>query len=152
MCYHRRKAKMVCPYWTLTKEIKTKYCYDKAYKEVHPSKWISETLHYTYLTTIHLTYCITVWGGVSDSSSCWGMDCQVQRMGTSPVHSPGGVSDYKLAKVFSLQKRSVRLLFGSNLTFDHAEYYMTCVLEHEHTLNTKKQKTKCVRLSWAKLQ
>ena len=29
--------------------------------------------------------CAAAWG----SSSWWGMDCKVQRMGTSPFHSPG---------------------------------------------------------------
>ena len=48
---------------------------------------------------MRLTYCISAWGGVSD---------------------------YKLGEVFSLQKICLRLLFGTELTFDHHEYYETC--------------------------
>ena len=32
----------------------------------------------------------------------------------------------KLVKVFALQKRCIRLLFGINFTFDHSEFYETC--------------------------
>ena len=54
---------------------------------------------YNALFMSHLTYCI----------SCW-----------------GGVSSYKLQKVFSIQKRCIRLLFGKQFSFDHAEFYETC--------------------------
>ena len=54
---------------------------------------------YDALFASHLSYCITSWGGVSD---------------------------YKLSRIFSIQKRCVRLLFGKELTFDHLEYYQTC--------------------------
>ena len=54
---------------------------------------------YNALFMSHLTYCI----------SCW-----------------GGVPDYKLGKIFSIQKRCIRLLFGKSLNFDHKEYYETC--------------------------
>ena len=54
---------------------------------------------YNALFQSHLTYCI----------SCW-----------------GGISSYKLQKVFAIQKRCLRLLFGKELSFDHAEYYETC--------------------------
>ena len=47
----------------------------------------------------HLSYCI----------SCW-----------------GGIPDYKLQKIFAIQKRCVRLLFGETLNRDHREYYETC--------------------------
>ena len=54
---------------------------------------------YNALFQSHLTYCI----------SCW-----------------GGISSYKLQKVFTIQKRCLRLLFGRELSFDHAQYYETC--------------------------
>ena len=54
---------------------------------------------YNALFLSHLTYCI----------SCW-----------------GGISKLKLMKLFSIQKRCVRLLFGNEFSFDHAEYYETC--------------------------
>ena len=54
---------------------------------------------YNALFLSHLTYCI----------SCW-----------------GGISKLKLMKLFSIQKRCVRLLFGNQFSFDHAEYYETC--------------------------
>ena len=66
---------------------------------------------YNALFIPHLTYCISVWGGVSY---------------------------YKLAKLFSIQKRCVRLQFGTELTFDHPEYYLTCArgrtYRHGHQL------------------
>ena len=54
---------------------------------------------YNSLFKSHLSYCISSWGGISK---------------------------YKLESTFSLQKRCVRLLFGNELNFDHAEYYETC--------------------------
>ena len=47
----------------------------------------------------HLTYGISAWRGVSHS---------------------------KLGKIFSIQKRCLRLLFGKVFNFDHAEFYQTC--------------------------
>ena len=47
----------------------------------------------------HLSYCISSWGGISQ---------------------------YKLQSIFSLQKRCVRLLFGKELNYDHQEFYETC--------------------------
>ena len=38
----------------------------------------------------------------------------------------GGIPSYKLNKIFSIQKRCVRLLFGKQFTFDHHEFYLTC--------------------------
>ena len=61
---------------------------------------------YNALFTPHLTYCISVWGGISD---------------------------YKLSKIFALQKRCIRLLFGTELTFDRPEYYMTCARARSYT-------------------
>ena len=58
----------------------------------------------------------------------------------------GGVSEYKLQSLFSLQKRCVRLLFGNVINFDHPEFYESCArvrtykehiaaknFQHEHT-------------------
>ena len=80
---------------------------------------------------------------------------------TESIEVPLGITETEYlfglqVKLFSIQKRCVRLLFGTGLTFDHPEYYLTCarartytehtatnifVLEHdEHTkplLNTK---------------
>ena len=46
------------------------------------------------------------------------------------------LSDYKLSKIFTLQKRCIRLLFGTELTFDHPEYYMTCARARTYTEHT----------------
>ena len=54
---------------------------------------------YEALFKSHLTYCICCWGGVSEN---------------------------KLDKLFSIQKRCVRLLFGKEFSFDHEGYYETC--------------------------
>ena len=54
---------------------------------------------YNALFKSHLSYCISCWGGVSDN---------------------------KLESLFSIQKRCIRLLFGNELTFDHAGFYETC--------------------------
>ena len=54
---------------------------------------------YNALFKSHISYCISSWGGIPK---------------------------YKLNGLFSIQKRCIRLLFGAELTFDHAEYYETC--------------------------
>ena len=54
---------------------------------------------YQTLFLPHLTYCISTWGGVSHN---------------------------KLNKLFVVQKRCIRLLFGEEISFDHHEYYQTC--------------------------
>ena len=54
---------------------------------------------YNALFMSHLSYCI----------SCW-----------------GGIPDYKLHKIFAIQKRCIRLLFGEKLNHDHKEFYETC--------------------------
>ena len=54
---------------------------------------------YDALFKSHITYCI----------SCW-----------------GGIPEYKLESLFSIQKRCIRLLFGKKYSFDHAGYYETC--------------------------
>ena len=53
---------------------------------------------YDALFKSHMNYCISSWGGVSES---------------------------KLQSVFTIQKRCVRLLFGKKFSFDHAGYYET---------------------------
>ena len=65
-------------------------------------KFIPETEYlkiYDALFLSHLTYCITVWGGIPT---------------------------YRLAKIFSIQKRCIRLLFGTQINYDHPEFYETC--------------------------
>ena len=54
---------------------------------------------YNALFMSHLSYCI----------SCW-----------------GGVPNYKLNKIFSIQKRCIRLLFGEIPSHAHSEFYETC--------------------------
>ena len=54
---------------------------------------------YNALFMSHLSYCI----------SCW-----------------GGIPSYKLEKIFSIQKRCIRLLFGKSPNYDHKEFYETC--------------------------
>ena len=38
----------------------------------------------------------------------------------------GVIPHYKLEKLFAIQKRCTRLLFGKRISFDHAECYKTC--------------------------
>ena len=47
----------------------------------------------------HLSYCISAWGGISK---------------------------YKLQKIFAIQKICVRLLFGKTINYDHSQFYETC--------------------------
>ena len=54
---------------------------------------------YQSLFVSHLTYCISAWGGTSKT---------------------------KIQRLFTVQKRCLRILFGSRPTFDHAEFYETC--------------------------
>ena len=54
---------------------------------------------YQSLFVSHLTYGISCWGGV--------------------YHS-------KLQKLFNIQKRCIRILFGQSLSFDHAAFYQSC--------------------------
>ena len=37
-----------------------------------------------------------------------------------------GIPDYKLQRIFAIQKRCIRLLFGETLNRDHREFYETC--------------------------
>ena len=54
---------------------------------------------YNALFMPHLTYCISSWGGVPD---------------------------YKLNRIFAIQKRCIRMLFGKKLNYDCEEFYLTC--------------------------
>ena len=54
---------------------------------------------YDALFNSHLSYCISSWGGIPKS---------------------------KLEGIFLIQKRCMRLLFGSEYSFDHSGYYETC--------------------------
>ena len=54
---------------------------------------------YDSLFKSHLSYCISSWGGV-------------------PAN--------RLSKLFALQKRCIRLLFGIKLTYDHCDFFNTC--------------------------
>ena len=67
---------------------------------------------YNALFKSHISYCISSWGGVSE---------------------------YKLKTLFSVQKRCVRLLFGKEITFDHAEYYETCARVKTFKEHTKEK-------------
>ena len=50
-----------------------------------------------------------------------------------------GISQNRFKSLFSIQKRCVRLLFGKELSFDHAEYYQTCARTRTYTQhNTEK--------------
>ena len=67
---------------------------------------------YNSLFKSHISYCISCWGGISQN---------------------------RLKSLFSIQKRCVRLLFGKELSFDHAEYYQTCARTRTYTQqNTEK--------------
>ena len=54
---------------------------------------------YHTLFASHLSYGITVWGGVSQTT---------------------------LDPIFITQKRCIRMLFGKELSFDHLDFYNTC--------------------------
>ena len=65
-------------------------------------KYIPKNHHstiYHSLFVSHLAYCISAWGGAAPS---------------------------KFDKIFTIQKRCIRLLFGNKFTYDHSEYYETC--------------------------
>ena len=67
---------------------------------------------YNSLFKSHISYCMSCWGGISQN---------------------------RLKSLFSIQKRCVRLLFGKELSFDHAEYYQTCARTRTYTQhNTEK--------------
>ena len=57
-----------------------------------------KTIYHTLFQS-NLSYCISVWGGIPTK---------------------------KIDKIFTVQKRCIRLLFGEEFSFDHHEYYQTC--------------------------
>ena len=69
----------------------------KRIKKFIPSSHYFKIYHSLFIS--HLTYGISCWGGICPS---------------------------KLIKMFNIQKRCVRILFGDNYSFDHPEYYLTC--------------------------
>ena len=69
----------------------------KRIKKFIPSSHYLKIYHCLFLS--HLTYGITCWGGAYTS---------------------------KLQKLFNIQKRCIRMLFGEIYSFDHPEYYYTC--------------------------
>ena len=75
---------------------------------------------YNALFKSHLSYCISSWGGIPSS---------------------------KLQGVFAIQKRCIRLLFGTEFSFDHAGYYETCararsIIDHKSGKNHCLEHTK----------
>ena len=97
----------------LQKKLKLSIIMIKRVKKFIPKK---ENLKlYNALFTPHLTYCISVWGGISD---------------------------YKLSKIFALQKRCIRLLFGTELTFDRPGYRARTYTEHTAPKNFVLEHTK----------
>ena len=68
----------------------------KRIKKFIPKEHYAKLYHTLFLP--HLTYGISAWGS----------------------------SYYKLSKIFGIQKRCMRLLFGENFNFDHADFYKTC--------------------------
>ena len=97
---------MLCIDDQLTWEAQINYLKEKLLSSIVVIKRIkmfipeSEYLKLYYaLFQSHISYCISSWGGVSQN---------------------------KLESLFSIQKRCIRLLFGKELNFDHAEYYATC--------------------------
>ena len=69
----------------------------KRIKKFIPKEHYNKLYHTLFVS--HLTYGISAWGSLS---------CN------------------KLKKIFSIQKRCVRLLFGKSCNFDHVDYYKTC--------------------------
>ena len=63
---------------------------------------------------------------------------------TYGISSWGGVPEYKLQKLFSLQKRCVRLLFGKEFSFDRTEFYETCNMTRTEDENSSTNKTFCL--------
>ena len=47
----------------------------------------------------------------------------------------GGVSSSKLQKIFSIQKRCTRLLFGKSPSYDEADYFETCARTRTYEVN-----------------
>ena len=58
-------------------------------------------------------------------------------------HPWGGIPKSKLQGLFRIQKRCVRLLFGSEYSFDHSGYYETCARVRTYQ-NHKSKKNYCI--------
>ena len=69
----------------------------KRIRKFIPKMYHNQLYHSLFLP--HLTYGLSSWGGACPS---------------------------KLNKIFSLQKRCIRILYGKQISFDHSEYYETC--------------------------
>ena len=67
---------------------------------------------YDALFKSHLSYCISCWGAIPSS---------------------------KLQGIFAIQKRCIRLLFGSEYSFDHSGYYETCARVRTYTEHISKK-------------
>ena len=78
-------------------------------KFVPPSQYLKI---YHSLFESHLTYGISCWGGSYKS---------------------------KLQKIFCIQKRCVRILFGETYSFDHPEYYYSCARTKTYTEHMAKK-------------
>ena len=81
----------------LEEKLKLSIVMIKRIKKFIPKTEYLKVYHALFLS--HLCYCITVWGNIPS---------------------------YRLEKLFSLQKRCIRLLFGTHYTYDHPEFYQTC--------------------------
>ena len=69
----------------------------KRIKKFIPSSHYVDIYHSLFIS--HLTYGISCWGGIYVT---------------------------KLQKLFNIQKRCIRILFGESLSLDHDEFYLTC--------------------------
>ena len=69
----------------------------KRIKKFLPSSQYVNIYHTLFIS--HLTYGISCWGGIYST---------------------------KLQKLFNIQKRCTRILFGESLSYDHPEFYLTC--------------------------
>ena len=81
----------------LEQKLKSSIITIKRIKKFIPHEHYSKLYHTLFVS--HLTYGISAWGSVLS---------------------------YKLKKIFNIQKRCIRLLYGKKLNFDHADYYRTC--------------------------
>ena len=52
------------------------------------------------------------------------------------ISSWRAIPNYKLKSIFSIQKRCIRLLFGTQYSYDHAGYYATCARVHTYQQHT----------------
>ena len=81
----------------LEKKLLSQIVLIKRIKDVIPKSEYLNIYHSLFLS--HMTYCISSWGGVSTN---------------------------KLERIFAIQKRCIRILFGKKVSFDHPEFYLTC--------------------------